>query len=245
MLGLSKRFGLMCGLWVWAVVLCAQQKNDRDYLRSGNRLYRDSLYTKSEVDYRKAIEANSRSARAYFNLGNALLRQQKPKEAMESYEQAVKLETNKNRLSAMYHNMGVILQSQKQFAPAIECYKNALRRNPNDEESRYNLVLCQHQLKNNPQQDPNKNNDKDKEDGNSQNKNKDEKSEKKDQDKQKDKPDEQQKQQQKQEQRDPNKMSKENAEQLLNAVMQDEKATQERIKKATATPQRRRLEKQW
>ena len=111
---------------------------------------------KSEVDYRKAIEANSRFPQAHFNLGNALLRQQKPKEAMQAYEQAVKVETNKGRLASIYHNMGVILQSQKQFGPAIECYKNALRRNPADNESRYNLVLCQHQLKNNPQQDQQK-----------------------------------------------------------------------------------------
>ncbi|MCD8317600.1 MAG: tetratricopeptide repeat protein, partial [Paraprevotella sp.] len=79
-------------------------------MRSGNRLYRDSMYTKAEVDYRKAIEANGRFSQAYFNLGNSLLRQQKPKDSMQAYEQAVKLETNNGRLASMYHNMGVILQ---------------------------------------------------------------------------------------------------------------------------------------
>ena len=147
------KYGLALCLCLTVSLLWAQKKTDRDYLRSGNRLYRDSMYTKAEVDYRKAIEANSRFPQAHFNLGNALLRQQKPKEAMQAYEQAVKVETNKGRLASIYHNMGVILQSQKQFGPAIECYKNALRRNPADNESRYNLVLCQHQLKNNPQQD--------------------------------------------------------------------------------------------
>ena len=147
------KYGLALCLCLTVSLLWAQKKTDRDYLRSGNRLYRDSMYTKAEVDYRKAIEANSRFPQAHFNLGNALLRQQKPKEAMQAYEQAVKVETNKGRLASIYHNMGVILQSQKQFGPAIECYKNALRRNPADNESRYNLVLCQHQLKNNPQQE--------------------------------------------------------------------------------------------
>ena len=198
-------------------------------MRSGNRLYRDSMYTKAEVDYRKAIEANNRFPQAYFNLGNALLRQQKPKEAMQAYEQAVKVETNKGRLASIYHNMGVILQSQKQFGPAIECYKNALRRNPADNESRYNLVLCQHQLKNNPQQ--NQQNDKN--------------SSKKDKQENKDKKEDQQKQQQKQAQQNEENMSKENAEQLLNAAMQDEKDTQERIRKAMAKPRQRKLEKQW
>ena len=240
------KYGLALCLCVLSVpALWAQKGTGRDYLRSGNRLYRDSAYTKAEVDYRKAIEADSRFPQAYFNLGNALLRQQKPKEAMQAYEQAVKVETNKGRLASIYHNMGVILQSQKQFGPAIECYKNALRRNPADNESRYNLVLCQHQLKNSPQQDQNKNNDKDNKDGSSQNQNKDDKSNKKDKEQNKDKKEEQQKQQQQQKQQDKDKMSKENAEQLLNAAMQNEKNTQERLKKAMAQPQQRRLEKQW
>ena len=209
-------------------------------MRSGNRLYRDSMYTKAEVDYRKAIEANSRFPQAYFNLGNALLRQQKPKEAMQAYEQAVKVETNKGRLASIYHNMGVILQSQKQFGPAIECYKNALRRNPADNESRYNLVLCQHQLKNNPQQDQ-QNDNKENKNGKDKNKEEDKNSSKKDKQENKDKKEDQQKQQQKQAQQNEENMSKENAEQLLNAAMQDEKDTQERIRKAMAKPRQRKL----
>ena len=220
------------------------QNTDRDYLRSGNRLYRDSAYSKAEVDYRKAIELNGRSPQAYFNLGNALLRQQKPKEAMQAYEQAVKVETNKGRLASIYHNMGVILQSQKQFGPAIECYKNALRRNPSDDETRYNLVLCQHQLRNNPQQD--QQGGKDNKDGKDKNKEEDQDGKKEDPQK-KDKKEEQKQEQQQQQQARQNEedMSKENAEQLLNAVMQDEKETQERIRKAMAQPRRKKLEKQW
>lgn len=84
------KYGLALCLCLTVSLLWAQKKTDRDYLRSGNRLYRDSMYTKAEVDYRKAIEANGRFPQAHFNLGNALLRQQKPKEAMQAYEQAVK-----------------------------------------------------------------------------------------------------------------------------------------------------------
>lgn len=233
---------LLCGL-VSAVY--AQKKNERDYLRSGNRLYRDSAYTKAEVDYRKAIEKNNRFPQSHYNLGNALMMQQKPKEAMEAYETASKLENNKKRLASIHHNMGVILQSQKQFAQAIECYKNALRNDPSRDGSRYNLVLCQHQLKNDP--DQNDSGGDDNKDGKDQNKNKDEKNDKKDQKQEQNKQDQKdkQEQQQQQKQQDPNKMSKENAEQLLNAAMQDERNTQERLKKALNQPRRRQLEKQW
>ena len=123
------------------------------------------------------LQASQLSAQTYreymrlarYNLANTLLFQQKPKEAMKEYEQAVKLETNKARLSDNYHNMGVILQSQKQYGPAIECYKNALRNDPSDDESRYNLVLCQHLLKNSPQ-DQEQNQEDENKDGQGQNK---------------------------------------------------------------------------
>mgnify|MGYP003376387542 CR=1 FL=1 len=95
------KYGLALCLCLTVSLLWAQKKTDRDYLRSGNRLYRDSMYTKAEVDYRKAIEANSRFPQAYFNLGNALLRQQKPKEAMQAYEQAVKVETKPLQFGVM------------------------------------------------------------------------------------------------------------------------------------------------
>ena len=161
---------------------------------------------------------------------------------MQAYEQAVKVETNKGRLASIYHNMGVILQSQKQFGPAIECYKNALRRNPSDDETRYNLVLCQHQLRNNPQQD--QQGGKDNKDGKDKNKEEDQDGKKEDPQK-KDKKEEQKQEQQQQARQNEEDMSKENAEQLLNAVMQDEKETQERIRKAMAQPRRKKLEKQW
>ena len=140
--------------------------------------------------------------------------------------------------------MWLILHSQKQVVPAFECYKNALRRNPADNESRYNLVLCQHQLKNNPQQNQ-QNDNKENKNGKDKNKEEDKNSSKKDTQENKDKKEDQQKQQQKQAQQNEENMSKENAEQLLNAAMQDEKDTQERIRQAMAKPRQRKLEKLW
>lgn len=216
-----------------ATSVSAQNTNERDHLRMGNRLYNDSLYAKAEVEYRKAIEKNPQYAHAHYNLGNTLVMQGKPKEAMQAYEDAVKYEKNKSRLSQNYHNMGVILQSQKQFAPAIDCYKNALRNNPSDHQTRYNLALCQHQLKNQPQDN--------KQDNKDQNQDKQEEKQQEQQEQQQQKQQEENKEQQQQE----NNISKENAEQLLKAVMEDEKKTQEKVNKAMQQPRRRRLEKQW
>ena len=213
------------------------QKNERDYLRSGNKLYKDSTFVKAEVDYRKALELEPKSTDAIYNLGNSLLMQQKAKEAMEQYEAASRLEKDKMKLAQIYHNMGVILQSSKQLPQCIEAYKEALRNNPKDNETRYNLALAQKQLKDQQQQQQNQ----DQQQEQKQDQKQDEKEQNKDQQDQQQK-DQQQNQQQQQQQQ--NQMSKENAEQLLRAAMQDEKNVQDKVKKGIRV-EGRKLEKDW
>ena len=212
------------------------QKNERGYLRSGNKLYKDSTFVKAEVDYRKALELEPKSTDAIYNLGNSLLMQQKAKEAMEQYEAASRLEKDKMKLAQIYHNMGVILQSSKQLPQCIEAYKEALRNNPKDNETRYNLALAQKQLKDQQQQQQNQ----DQQQEQKQDQKQDEKEQNKDQQDQQQK-DQQQNQQQQQQQ---NQMSRENAEQLLRAAMQDEKNVQDKVKKGIRV-EGRKLEKDW
>ena len=215
--------------------LAVQAQSDRQLVRQGNKQYRAGNYAEAEVSYRKAVEKNPRNAQALYNLGNALMGQRKDSAAAAQFDNAAKLETNPIRKSQAYHNIGVLLQGQKQYAQAIEAYKESLRNNPDDDETRYNLEVCKRQQKNQQQdqQNQDKKNDKDK---------KDQQKDKQDQQKQnQDKKDEQQKQQQQQKQQ----MSRENAEQMLNAAMQEEKQTQERMKKAMQQSQKRRLEKNW
>lgn len=212
------------------------QKTDRDYLRSGNKLYKDSLFVKAEVDYRKALEVNPKSSAAMYNLGNALLMQQKAQEAMEQYQAASRLEKDKAKLAQIYHNMGVILQSSKKLPECIEAYKESLRNNPHDNETRYNLALAQKQLK-----DQQQNQNQDKQQEQKQDQKQDEQQQNKDLQDQ-DKKDQQQNNQQ--QQQNQNEMSKENAEQLLNAAMQDEKNVQDKVKKQIQI-QGKKLDKDW
>ena len=234
---------MMKKCYILSLLLCvgagqalAQEKTDRDYLRSGNKLYNDSLFIKAEVDYRKALEHNPKSTDAMFNLANALLMQQKAKEAMEQYESVSKIEKDKEKLAQIYHNMGVILQSSKQLPQCIEAYKESLRNNPKDDETRYNLALAQKQLKDQQQdqqnQDQQQQQQEQKEDKQDQNKDQQEQDQK----------DQQQNQQQQQQNK--NEMSKENAQQLLNAVMQDEKNVQDKVKTQLQI-QGKKLDKDW
>lgn len=223
------------GILAFTSAVSYAQKTDRDYLRSGNKLYNDSLFVKAEVDYRKALEINPKSADAMFNLGNSLLMQQKPKEAMEQFEAAARLEKDKEKLAHIYHNMGVILQSSKQLPQCIEVYKESLRNNPKDDETRYNLVLAQKQLKDQQQQNQDQKKDQ------KQDQKQDEKEQNKDQQEQQQ---QQQNQNQQQQQQNKDEMSKENAEQLLRAAMQDEKDVQDKVKKQMQVSGKK-LEKDW
>ena len=214
------------------VAITASAQTDRQYIREGNKQFRVGQYDKAEVSYRKAVEKNPKNPQAAYNLGNALMAQKKDSSAVQQFEQATRIETNPLRKAAAYHNMGVICQTHKMYGEAIEAYKNALRLNPNDDETRYNLVLCQRQKKKQDQNQQQNQNNKD-----DQKKDNQKKDDQKDQNK--DKKDDKQQQQQKPQ------MSKDNAEQLLNAAIQNEKMTQDKMKKQQQKPQRRNVLKNW
>lgn len=229
----NKRMALLIGLpfvfFTFSLDTALAQDNmgSRRHVKQGNKQFQKRDFSEAETSYRKALEKNKENPQALYNLGNALIAQGQDTTAIKFFEQAAKAEKNPMRQSQSFHNLGTILQGRKMFAEAIEQYKQALRLNPHDDDARYNLVLCKHQLKNQPQ---NKNQD------NQQNQQKQD--QKQDQQKQ-----DQQKQEQPQEQKP--QMSKDNAEQLLNAAMQQEKQTQQRMKEAQKQPQRRQVEKNW
>ena len=211
------------------IPIIALAQEDRQFIREGNRMYRQKDYAKAEVLYRKATAKNPENPQAVYNLGCSLMMQQKDSAAVAQYQSAAKLEKNKFRQSKSFHNIGVICQNHKLCGDAIKAYEQSLRCNPKDHETRYNLALCKKLQKENPQQ--NKDNQQKNEENNDEQQNK--------QNQKKDK-DNKQQQQQPQEQ-----MSKDNAERLLDAAVQNEKATQQRLKKAMQQPRKRTLNKNW
>lgn len=238
---MSKSKYILFILFVLVTTGALAQKVERDYIRKGNRFFNDSVFVDAEVNYRKALEVNPKSTVSMYNLGNTLSQQQKFKDAMEQYVAAGKIEKDKMKLAHIYHNMGVLFQAGKDYGQAVEAYKMSLRNNPKDDETRYNLALAQKMLKDQQQNQQNQDQNQD------QNKDDQEKKQdqQKDQNKQNDqKKDDQQQQPPKTEKKD-SEMSKENAEQLLNSVMQDEKDTQDKVKKQQQVIQGGRLEKDW
>ena len=254
LLGLS----LCCSL-----TAMAQQMSERDYIRQGNQFYVDSLFEKAEVEYRKALDLNAANTDALFNLGNALFNQvsqtsEKAQEALSQYVTASKLETDKARLAHIYHNMGVLLYMAQQYGESVEAYKEALRNNPADHETRYNLAMAMHMNKQQQQQQQYQQQDhqQQNQEQQQQEQQQNQEQEQQEQQQQEQHQQEQQQQEQKQEQQQQQEqqaqqqehdeqISKENAEQILNALMQDEKELQEKQKKMMQQQQGKTLEKDW
>lgn len=227
----------LCG----GLSMVAQTMSESDHMRRGNKFYADSLFEKAEIEYRKALELNPRSTDAMYNLGNALFNQipqsqEKGKEALSQYTTAAKLETDKAKLAQINHNLGTLLYMAQQYPGSVETYKEALRNNPYDHETRYNLAKAMHMLK---QQDQQQNQDQQQE------QEQQEQQQQQQQQNQNQEPQQQEQQQQQQAQQNEENISKENAEQMLNAMMQDEKDIQEKAKKMMQQQQGKTLDKDW
>lgn len=237
---------LLIGLTLLAMAssAAAQQKSDRTYIRSGNRNYNDSIYDQAEVKYRKALEMNPKSADAMYNLGNTLIRevnkkgenmseeelQKYAKDIVAQYNTAASMEKDQTKLADIYHNMGDFLYLAQNYAESAEAFKQALRNNPQDDETRYNLAKALYMLKNQQQQQDQQDQQQDQQDEEKQNEQ------------------QQQQQQQQDAQQQPAQktedISEENAEQILQALMQDEKDLQDKVKRMQQQ-QPRKLEKDW
>ena len=198
---------------VLGIAAMADAQTDRQLIRDGNRLFNTQQYDKAEIEYRKAVSKNPSNSQAVYNLGCALMMQNKDSAAVAQYQKATRLETNKLRLARAYHNIGVICQNHKMYGEAIKAYEQSLRNNPKDDETRYNLALCKRMQK------QTKNNKDNRKKENKQDKQKNEENNNEDKKEGKAQPKEE-------------RMSKDNAEQLLNAAIQNEKSTQQRLRKA-------------
>ena len=207
----------------------AQQ--ERKFIREGNDLFDKQDFEKAEVEYRKALDTEVKSYEGAFNLGDALYKQKKFDEALQQFQSLAQNEKDKEKLGELYHNIGNTLLAMNKLDESIEAYKQSLRNRPNSQETKYNLEFARKQKQDQQNQDQNQQQQK--------------------QDQQEDKKDQNKDQQQNKEQQQPpqpqkkdNEMSKENAEQLLNSVMQDEKDVQDKVKKQQVI-QGGRLEKDW
>lgn len=118
----------------------------------GNEQLFNDDFIEAEANYRKAIAINPKEEVGKYNLGNAYYNEKKNEEAMRRYQQAAGVAQTRAEKHKAFHNLGNTFMNAKQYEPAVEAYKNALRNNPTDDETRYNLALAKEMLEKNPPQ---------------------------------------------------------------------------------------------
>ena len=215
------------------------------FLNQGNTLYGQKRYKEAAADYAKAVAKNPTYTPGLFNLGNSLYQQKQYDSSRKVMEATEKVAKDKGSKAAANYNIGNTYMSQQKWEEAIDAYKKTLRANPQDADAKYNLSYAEQMLKKQEQenkdkkdkQDKDKKDDKDKDQKKDQDRkddqNKDNKENKDNQDQDKKDQKDQEKQQP---QSQPSKLSQKQAEQLLNALKEDEKKLQEKMKKEKGVP---------
>ena len=241
-------------------------KSMREHVKSANELHRDSLFNDAIEPYRRAVDMSPENSMTNYNSGtNLLMKNYKDikdnvaepevvagvyQDANNQFLTAAEFESDKKNLASIYHNSGLVYHLTDSLEMAAEAYKESLRNNPDDHETRYNLAVVLHQLKQNQQnQQENQNQQQENKEQQQQQQQQQQNEQKQDNnqqqnDQQKNQPQEQQ-QQQAQAQQSEEEMSKENAERLLEAAMQDEKGVLEKVKREKNKATKGKLEKNW
>ncbi|HOU02124.1 MAG TPA: tetratricopeptide repeat protein [Bacteroidales bacterium] len=209
---------------------------DKKFIRQGNREYEKKQYSESEISYRKAIDKNKQSADAVFNAGDALYKQKKFEDAGKQFMDNINMNENNKKKSAGLYNLGNSLLKANKLEESIDAYKGSLRLDPKNPEAKYNLAYAQDLLRQQQQQQQQKQNQQQQQNNKDQNK---------DQDKEKEQDQNKDQNQQQQQQKDNQTISKEDAERILNALENDEKNVQEKVKLAKAAKERVRSAKNW
>lgn len=260
---------LMILIFVVMAALPAAAQQERKFIRGGNELFEKQDFEKAEVEYRKAADKKGNSFEAAFNMADALYKQKKYDEALQQFSTLAKGETDKERLGAIYHNIGNTLLAMEKADESIEAYKESLRNRPTAEQTKYNLEFARHkqqqdQNKDNQDQNKDQKDQKDQDQKDQEDQKDQQNQDKKDQDKKdQDKKDQEQqnkdqqnqnkdqnkdKKDQQQQQPQEGKISKEDAERLLEALQNDEKNVQEKVQKQKVQEQKAKkmkIEKDW
>ena len=134
----------------------AQSEDYAKYYNKANSLS-ESDFEKAEKNYRVAINDSLSDLKATFNLSNEYYTEGYFDDAISRQLEAIKLAKNKIEKHKAYHNLGNSFMKKEMCSDAVSAYKNALRNNPNDDETRYNLALAKQcedeQSKNDDQKD--------------------------------------------------------------------------------------------
>jgi len=253
------------GLYIAAILACmatlSYAQTNNSLILKGNKLYEEKKYKEASQEYEKALQKNPNNLPGIFNLGNSLYQQGQLDASRKVLAAAAKTANNKDAKGQANYNIGNTYMQEKKWEDAVDYYKQALRNNPQDADAKYNLSYAMEMMKkqnggggknnkdqkNKDQQNKDKQNQQNKDNKNKDQQNKDQQNkdqkDKGDQNKDQQNKDQQDKNDQQHPQSQPSKLSEKQADQLLNALQQEEKKLQDKKQKEKGVPVR--MEKDW
>ncbi|MFO7977443.1 MAG: tetratricopeptide repeat protein [Bacteroidales bacterium] len=223
-------------LFILAIILLGIQwgyaQEARKKVRQGNQLYQEEKFDEAEIEYRKALEDGKQNYKALFNLGNSLYRQGRYEEAANIFEGLTPTIADEQQKAAALHNLGNAYLENQQFQEGVEAYKNALRLNPQSEDTRHNLAYAMQMLQDPPPQEQEQQDQQDQQ-----------------QDQQKEQPGEDQQEQPQDidqgQQPRPDELSPQDAKRILDALNQQEQKIQQERKKEEGRRVPAKVEREW
>ena len=201
----------------------AQQMKERGLVRKGNRQFKREQFEKSVDSYQRALQHDSTSFEAKYDLASALYR-------TERYEKAEKTllgivnDTTRTELERgeVAYNLGNTQFAQQKYKEALSSYRQAMRCNPNDEDAKFNYAFTKRLIQQQEQQQQ-QNQDQNQD-------NKEQNQDKQDQQQQQPQNQDSKEEQQQGEQRPEGAMTPEQQEALLQAIQAEEDKTQDKLK---------------
>jgi len=115
------------------------KKND---IRNGNKAYAKANYADAEIIYRKALDKDADMTEAHFNLGDVFYQQKKYEESLGKFRVVAYGGADKNTKAKAFHNIGNIYLQQGKWTEAQKAFKDALKNNPRDMDTKYNLAYA-------------------------------------------------------------------------------------------------------
>lgn len=240
------RYSLTAFLLALACGVCMAQ-TDRKEVRAGNRQYRKGNWQNAEIEYRKAQAKDSTSFAAGYNLAGAMYREGNFDEAAKTLDRLKEIAPASGRAADYFYNQGNVAVQKKDWKAAVEAYKQSILLNPEDLEAKENYAYAKQMLKDEEQQGGGGDNQQD-QDNKDQDNNQDNSGQNQNQNdnpdqNQGDRPDPQQDPQQGE---GDAKISPQQAQQMLKAIQDREKKTQDKVnKEKAALLKSRQKEKNW
>lgn len=143
----------VAGVSFYSASLFAQGAG-RQQVLEGNRKYAEGKYDEANDSYRDAEIDNPGSPIVKFNIGDVLYQKKNYEEALKAYQDAIQKSDDLKLQAQGYYNIGNTLYRLNKWPESILAYQQALKLDPNDEDAKYNLEYVRAKLKENAEKQP-------------------------------------------------------------------------------------------